>query len=289
VDGNDWFGEAALTPPAPRPSSNPMHAVDLPPCEQQPYFFEPDPLGVLARQHSTSYASAVPFPHAVFDDFLPRWVCDAVLSEFPAPRQIAWRAYEDANQKKLANENERSLGQITRHIISQLNGSTFLTFLEELTGIAGLIPDPHLRGGGLHQIERGGLLKIHADFNWYPRLKLDRRLNLLLYLNEAWSEEYGGHLELWDREMKRCERRILPVFNRCVVFSTTDDSFHGHPEPLTCPEGRTRKSLALYYYSNGRPSDEVANPHSTTFRKRPADRGWLSWQRLRKRSGDRLG
>ncbi|NJM87615.1 MAG: 2OG-Fe(II) oxygenase [Hydrococcus sp. RU_2_2] len=159
--------------------------------------------------------------------------------------------------------------EITRLLLYQMNGATFVNFLEKLTGIEGIIPDPHLVGGGLHQIERGGYLKIHVDFNKHGKLNLDRRLNLLLYLNKNWQEEYGGNLELWDRDMIKCQKKILPIFNRCVIFSTTDFSYHGHPEPLTCPEGRTRKSLALYYYSNGRPPEEVSNGHSTVFRARP--------------------
>ena len=127
-------------------------------------------------------------------------------------------------------------------------------------------------GGGLHQIERGGYLKIHADFNRHPKFNLDRRLNLLLYLNENWKEEYGGHLELWNNQMTACVRRISPIFNRCVIFNTTDFSYHGHPEPLTCPEHVTRKSLALYYYSNGRPETERSRPHGTLTQTRPGER-----------------
>lgn len=94
---------------------------------------------------------------------------------------------------------------------------------------------------------------------------------MIVYLNRHWKEEYGGNLELWNREMTRCERRVLPIFNRCVIFNTTDFSYHGHPEPLTCPEGMTRKSLALYYYSNGRPAEELSDAHSTLFQSRPGE------------------
>ena len=148
-----------------------------------------------------------------------------------------------------------------------------LQFLEALTGIEGLIPDPYFGGAGPHQIEPGGFLKIHADFNWHPLLKLDRRLNLIVYLNREWREEYGGHIELWDREMTRCERKVLPVWNRTVVFNTTDFSYHGHPEPLASPPGTTRKSVSFYYYSNGRPAEERSAPHDTLFRK-THERDW---------------
>ncbi len=140
-----------------------------------------------------------------------------------------------------------------------------------MTGIEGLIADPHFEGGGLHQIERGGHLKVHADFNRHPHTQLDRRLNVLVYLNRDWQPEYGGALELWNRDMSRSEAQILPYFNRCVVFSTTSTSFHGHPEPLNCPEGRTRKSLALYYYTKDRPASERRDEHNTLFQARPGE------------------
>jgi Rps23 Pro-64 3,4-dihydroxylase Tpa1-like proline 4-hydroxylase len=140
-----------------------------------------------------------------------------------------------------------------------------------LTGIEGLLPDPHMQGGGIHQIHRGGFLRVHADFNKHPKFGLDRRLNLLLYLNKDWQEEYGGEIELWSRDMARCERRILPTARRCLIFSTLSDSYHGHPHPLTCPEGMTRKSIAMYYYTNGRPAEEQRPQHGTLWQKLPQE------------------
>ena len=121
----------------------------------------------------------------------------------------------------------------------------------------------------MHEIKKGGLLKIHSDFNKHPNLKLDRRLNVLIYLNKNWKEEYGGHLEFWDKEMKYCKTKILPIFNRMVVFSTTDFSNHGHPDPLNCPDLVSRKSIATYYYSDGRPPNEIDKMYSknTTYFK----------------------
>jgi hypothetical protein len=94
----------------------------------------------------------------------------------------------------------------------------------------------------------------------------------LIYLNKDWQEEYGGYLELWNTEMTECGQRILPIFNRCVIFNTTDFSYHGHPDPLNCLEGQTRKSLALYYYSNGRPREELSDFHWTTWHERPNEK-----------------
>jgi Rps23 Pro-64 3,4-dihydroxylase Tpa1-like proline 4-hydroxylase len=233
------------------------------------FHFDPVHLDNLAEQYRESYAQADPFPHVVIDNFLPDAILNQILEEFPKPQSIEWQTFENVKEKKLASSSELKMGEMTRLLLYQMNSATFINFLEKLTGIDGIIPDPHLAGGGLHQIERGGYLKIHVDFNKNGKLKLDRRLNLLLYLNKNWQEEYGGYLEFWDRNMTECQKKILPIFNRCVVFSTTDFSYHGHPEPLTCPMGETRKSLALYYYSNGRPSEEVSNGHSTVFRARP--------------------
>jgi len=235
----------------------------------------------IAKSQASAYAKADPFPHIVLDDFFDPAVLDPVLDEFPGEGDIEWRRFNDYNEIKLASTVERQLGRATRTLIHQLNSSPFIEFLERVTGIAGLLPDPHLEGGGLHQILPGGKLGVHADFNKSLRLKLDRRLNLLVYLNRDWQEEYGGHLELWDTEMSRAVRRVLPVFNRIVIFSTTDFSHHGHPTPLTCPPDRTRRSLALYYYSNGRPAEEVkSGAHSTLFRMRPGEREPLSFRLL---------
>jgi len=229
-------------------------------------------MGNLLPGAKVNYSQAKPFPHIVFDDFFDAEVVEKVLDEFPRINDIKWLQYFDTHQKKFANENEENIGLFTRHVLHSLNSSIFLKFLEELTGIKDLIADPHFRGGGLHYIRPGGKLGIHADFNKHQKYNLDRRLNLLLYLNKDWREDYGGHLELWDKEMQTCVQRILPVFNRVAIFTTTDLSFHGHPDPLNCPENTGRKSLALYYYTIGRPSAEESQNHSTIFNLRPDEK-----------------
>lgn len=244
-----------------------------------PFYFDGSELFDRGRSLAEAYAGARPFPHVVIDDFLPEWVVDGVLEEFPSPEVTEWRRYRGATEVKLQLTEGGELGPFTRHVLAQFNSAEFTSFLEALTGIEGLVPDPYFEGGGLHQIERGGFLAVHADFNEHPKLLLDRRLNVLVYLNRHWPESYGGHLELWDRDMQRAERRILPVANRCVVFSTTSHSFHGHPDPLTCPEGTTRKSMAFYYYTRGRPAEEVSTTaHSTLFKARPTNRS--EWVRV---------
>ena len=243
----------------------------------------------VAEGARASYLSAKPFPHIVFDNFLDPALLEMILAEFPKPGQIQWQRFDNAQEVKLASAAEATFGPVTRLLLYHLNSITFLEFLSDVTAIPNLIPDASFEGGGLHQIVRGGKLGVHADFNKHRAYQLDRRLNLLLYLNKDWREEYGGHLELWDRAMSRCENKVLPLFNRVMVFGTTDFTYHGHPDPLQCPEGMTRKSLALYYFSNGRPAEEVSGEHSTLFRsRRPDEFRPTTGQRLRSIARDWL-
>ena len=237
---------------------------------EERFHFDRERLLALAEGNHESYAAGRPFPHIVIDDFLPEWVLDAVLEEFPKPN-ADWFAFDSPLERKLASKDGSIMGEATRHLLYEFNSAPFIDFLERLTGIDALVPDPHLEGGGLHQIEPGGHLKVHADFNRHPRTGLARRLNALIYLNRDWKPEYGGALELWSRDMTTSEAQILPLFNRCVVFSTTDTSFHGHPEPLRCPEGETRKSIALYYYSKDDPAEAAGGDHNTLFQSRPGE------------------
>jgi 2OG-Fe(II) oxygenase superfamily len=225
----------------------------------------------LADRKREGYAAATPYPHTVIDDFLSESVLDEVLAEFPKPGEAEWFAFDSPTERKLATKDDSAMGPATQRLLAALNSGTFIDFLERLTGIEGLVPDPHFVGGGLHQIERGGHLKVHADFNHHPRTGLERRLNVLVYLNRDWQDAHGGAFELWNRDMTRCEEKAMPYFNRCVVFSTTSTSYHGHPEPLNCPEGETRKSIALYYYSKDRPAEEKTDAHNTLFQARPGE------------------
>ncbi|HKO54708.1 MAG TPA: 2OG-Fe(II) oxygenase [Thermoanaerobaculia bacterium] len=221
-----------------------------------------DPAALAPR-----YAAAEPFPHIVLDGLFDDGALDAVLRDFPTPDAMrSWLNFDSPHEKKLGFFHERSaVSDTIRRFLDAMNGFETLLFLEKLTGIEGLIPDPYFAGGGPHQIEPGGYLKVHADFNVHPKLHLDRRLNMLVYLNRDWREEWGGHLELWDASLTASRQRILPTFNRTVIFSTTDTSYHGHPHPLTSPPGVTRKSVSLYYYTAGRPEEEQSAPHDTIF------------------------
>jgi Rps23 Pro-64 3,4-dihydroxylase Tpa1-like proline 4-hydroxylase len=215
------------------------------------------------------YQNDHPFQHIVLENLINPELAHRGHAEFPKPDSGDWIEYRHVNENKMGQNKREAIPATHLGIIDELNSERFLKFLRTLTGIPNLIADPRLEGGGLHQITRGGFLNIHADFTAHAHQPLwARRVNLLLYLNDGWKEEYGGSLELWDRQMKGCVTKVLPILNRCVIFNTDPDTYHGHPEPLTCPEGMTRKSIALYYFTV-----ESQKPYtrSTEYRARPQD------------------
>ncbi len=227
----------------------------------------------IANKEKANYLNAKPFPNIVLNNFFKNSFLSTVLDEFPDLSKIsASEKYNVKNEIKLSNKNYEKFPSTIKSLINFLNSNIFLGFLQNLTSIKEkLVSDSYLEGGGLHEIKSGGVLKIHTDFNRHPFLNLDRRVNVLVYLNKNWQDSYGGHLELWNKNMSNCEKKILPSFNTVAIFSTTDFSNHGHPDPLNCPTNISRKSIALYYFSYGRPIEEIKNAHTknrTNFKSR---------------------
>jgi Rps23 Pro-64 3,4-dihydroxylase Tpa1-like proline 4-hydroxylase len=231
----------------------------------------------FGRSLASRYREASPFPHIVIDNFLDPDVLRGVLDEFPSSDN---KQFFDRDQERLKFQyqpHESSSG-LVRNLFAELNSQAFLGFLEELTGIEGLISDPHFEGGGLHETKRGGHLGVHADFNIHGHLNVERKLNLLVYLNEEWEDDYGGQLELWDRQMKACVVRVKPVFGRAVIFNTALDSYHGHPDPLNCPPERSRRSIATYYYTAPEQGLASLPVRTTNFRARPNSEDKSDWR-----------
>jgi Rps23 Pro-64 3,4-dihydroxylase Tpa1-like proline 4-hydroxylase len=200
---------------------------------------------------SERYRHAKPYPHIAIDNFLDPHHLEKCVEEFDALNNTnGWINYVHFNEKKRGLNKLELLPENIQQTIKTFNTPAFLQFLSDLTGIPNLQKDDMLEGGGIHQSTRGGYLNIHADFTVHPHHRTwQRRINLLVYLNKEWQDEWGGKLELWDQQMKGCVESIAPVFNRCVIFNTDHDSFHGHPDPMSCPEGTYRRSIALYYYT----------------------------------------
>lgn len=197
-----------------------------------------------ADQLNYAFLHNTPFSHIVLKDVFDSEMLQYVLYDFTNEVEpMDWYKKECSTSIKHSFNNLYKLPE--KHFYLQFFSPPWLNFLERVTGINNLIPDPYFFGGGFHNIPRGGFLNMHVDFNVHDKWKLDRRLNVLIFLNENWDTKWGGDLILGENK----EVRIPPLFNKTVIFETTDKSWHGHPEPLNCPEGESRKSLALYYYT----------------------------------------
>jgi 2-oxoglutarate-Fe(II)-dependent oxygenase superfamily protein len=226
-------------------------------------------LPAMARQ----YRENKPCPHILLRDFLEPEVAMEMAEQFPKPSTDAWTQYKHANENKLGMAKRQLFPPALATVTDELNSPEFVAWISELTGIPGLKADPMLEGGGLHQSGPGGYLNVHTDFSMHHfHTNWHRRVNLIVYLNAAWEEDWGGSIELWERKdgkMARCAVKYPPRLNHALIFTTDEKSLHGFPDPLTCPEGESRKSLALYYYTL-EPGGKVAG-HSTDYFARPQD------------------
>jgi Rps23 Pro-64 3,4-dihydroxylase Tpa1-like proline 4-hydroxylase len=217
---------------------------------------------------AAEYQSAQPFAHGVFRDLFDRTVLTEIAAEFPSSDVMSGSFKGEIQGGKFTESNWEAFGPVTQQFVSACNSGPFLRALETLTGFEGLLSDPFLAGGGMHQTGRGGRLKVHSDFNVHPFLNLTRRINMLVYLNEPWNEDWGGALELWNADMSEAVETVAPDLGTVVIFTCSDESFHGLPDPLRCPEGTFRKSLAFYYFTA---DAHVPDARSTLWKERPGE------------------
>ena len=218
----------------------------------QGWFFDRKSLKALGRDRCAAYHAAPPYPHAVFDGFLGEPTARDLAQRFPGPEHPAWlrRDYREQSARlgQLQRAGFEGVDPALRHLLAELSGMAFLDFLSAVSGIEGLIPDPHFRGAGLSLTLPSGHLALHADFNRDRTRHLERKLTVLYYLGQDWELSWGGALDLWDEPRTRCEASYLPVLDRLIVMAHGDTYWHGHPMPLNCPEGRFRASISAYYY-----------------------------------------
>lgn len=219
------------------------------------------------------YKNADPFPHIVMDNFMSEDFLNRVLEEEKSYKDWCYdpsdlmrdhqvnKFYSPANGEETLEFLKRN-AKITYFVLSYLNSKEVINVLEKISGITEIQGDSQFAGGGMHKTTNGGKLSVHIDFNINWRTNLHRRLNLLIYLNKDWKDEYNGHLELWEKDLSKCSKKIAPLFNRAVLFDITEQSFHGHPVPLNTPDDVARYSLALYYYTADRPEHEKVPYHT---------------------------
>ena len=232
----------------------------------------------VTEKEINEYSQAQPFPHMVIDNFLPPSLLNGVIDDFRNYNNWGWdnsNYSKDHQVKKFFspwnNDGDTTLPINTKLILNYFNSPDVINMLEELTGIKGLIADPTLLGGGMHKIDSGGKLSIHVDSRKHAISGNYRRLNLLVYLNKDWNKEWGGSLQLWDKDMTTMVQDIQPLFNRVVIFNTGADTYHGHPHPLNTPNGMSRISLALYYYTKENPDTEENSVTSAVWKDTPVE------------------
>jgi len=209
-----------------------------------------------------AFWSAAPFPHLIIDNFLQNDFAEEILKTFPSKSDHSWTPYLHFNEIKYGSNRFDKFPSSTQALISFLHSDSFCKKLSGMLNTK-LIPDPYLIGGGLHQTFRNGFLNIHTDFSHHPHnTKWKRKLNLILYLNQNWPEQYNGNLEFWDKKELKCLKEIKPIFNKLVVFLTDSNSLHGSPKKLKCRNDESRKSIAIYYYEE---SDDCKIAATTYF------------------------
>ncbi len=225
---------------------------------------------LIDRQNEikSDYQSKKPFRYTMFENFFHDDKAEIVLQNYPDIKDGKWDGTTYLDQKNKFQKTKFDENSVLDRIFKELNSPEFLKWLQEVTEVEDtLIGDSELFGGGLHQSINGAYLNVHVDYNIHPNTKYHRRLNVLVYMNKDWKDEYEGHLELWDlsNNQKNLLAKYAPSFNRCVIFETNEVSFHGHPKPLKTPVDVNRKSIATYYYTKTRPADEIVGDHNTLY------------------------
>ena len=197
------------------------------------------------------FKGAKPFDHIIIDNFLDPELAASLESEFPIDRLQDLYAYNNPLEHKFASNNWNLFSPKTYEFFEYLNSAEVVEKMSVLTGVK-LIPDYGLHGGGWHIHGDGGKLNPHLDYSIHPKLGLQRKLNLIIYLSSDWKDEYGGHLGLWGHNTEtnqpaKLESEISIGFNKALIFDTTQMSWHGISQQIKAPTGLFRKSLAIYY------------------------------------------
>jgi len=228
------------------------------------------------------YRRAEPFPFVVIDEFLEEGVAREVVEAYPSFHAAAdmGLVLESAHEhRRLQIPDPRRFLSPVRQLQRALAAPEFLATLSRITGIPDLLADHELEGAGIDMTGAGGRLDVHVDSDFVEERRVHRRLQVVVFLNSAWRDEWGGQLELWDGRVKKRHHAIAPMLNRCVIFKTTRTSYHG-VAPVTAPPNVVRKSFAGYYYTAAPPASWDGVGHGTVFRARPGERmrDWFTMQ-----------
>lgn len=215
---------------------------------------------------ASDFKNARPYRHVVIENFLSEETANKLFSNFPDDADMS-RHYKGLNEMKSEGSNFGAFDTAFSDVKKALNDENFRKTLEKITGITDVFSTDDAMGSGVHQGRNGSYLDVHIDFNIHHLSNVHRRLNLLIFLNKNWKESYGGKLELWNADVTKCEQEYLPLFNRCVIFETSDISYHGYSK-ITIPANESRKSFFCYYYT--KPGKGIKY-HDTIFKARPSE------------------
>ncbi len=213
------------------------------------------------------FENALPYRHLVIDNFLTPEGADSLNKNFPTVEELKthWRSL---NENKAEGSDFNKFHESFRKLKEDVFSEKMYNWITQVTGIEDVFITDDSMGAGLHQGSDGSFLNIHINFNFHHKKNVHRRLNLLIYLEPDWKEEYGGYLELWNADMTNCDKKVAPSYNRCVIFETNEISYHGYGK-ISLPEGKTRKSFFTYFYTNE--WAEAVPYHDTIFKARPEE------------------
>ncbi|MDP4263023.1 MAG: 2OG-Fe(II) oxygenase [Bacteroidota bacterium] len=219
-----------------------------------------------SKELHIAFISNKPIHHLIIDNFLHKDIAGSIYAHFPPVEEMKTH-YKGLNEKKAEHSDFSKLHDSFEQLHKELSSPAFITWLQAITGIDFLETINDRLGYGLHQGANHSFLDIHIDYNLHPIKKLHRKLNLIIFFNKQWEQGWGGHLELWDAEVKNCIQSIAPVFNRCVLFECSNISYHGYSR-INVPEGITRKSFYQYYFT---PVPDNISFHDTVFKPKPQE------------------
>jgi len=237
-----------------------------------------NPLNI--KELKTDIQQAAPFPHFCIDNILTESFANEIHDSFPSYEEskMLGREFSAVNEKgKIQVTDSAKFPPAILKLHQLLASAEFVDMVSQMVGIPNLLADPDLIGGGIHETNSTGRLDVHVDFNFIEKKQWYRRVNILFYFNKDWDQEYGGYLDIWDKDVEKCYGAFAPLFNRACGFATSEISYHG-VTPVNCPADKMRKSFAVYYYTKEAPTDWDGVKHDTIFRARPDE--WLKGQIL---------
>lgn len=215
-------------------------------------------------KESQSFNDATPIPMGVVDNFLPEDIALEMYSESQSIDDSHWKTFT-RNGSHMMETNKMELAPVAFNTLNYFHSSSFLKLLSAYTGIASLIPDPHLVGAGYSKSFNGDILNVHTDFNWNEQLQLHRALTLTMYITPGWQPNWGGALDFYDSKKENVITTVDTLFNRCLIWKYNRFGYHGYTTPVQCPQDKNRSTFRLFYYTSNSTHLPEDPPHRSLY------------------------